>query len=365
MMKLTSIRRLGYIVAVLSLFMSGCGGESGGEQTVTTATAPATEPEATEPEATDQPTEPAPALAEPTEVSDFPSQEIRFIVPLKAGSAPDTTFRNLSKLAEAELGHPVVIENKAGAGGTVGLSEIASAEPDGYTIGMGAVAMVTIQPLLQDTTFEGPEDFQPIIQTNAAPMVLFVNADSDIQTIDDFVAAATERPGQISVGMGGGEHTIIHVEVEQLEREAGIELNPVGYNAGEQVIAVLNGSIDAAISQPAIAIKHAEEGSLRILGVFGEEKPEALHDVQLFSEAGYDVPQIPYEFVVGPAGIPSDRVQVIHDAYRTAMESDDFSAYVEQFAVLRQYRGTQELVTQLAEDFEVYEAFVNELGWAQ
>lgn len=180
--------------------------------------------------------------------ANYPTREITFIMPFESGSAPDSTFRQLSKIAEEELGQPLVINNRPGGGGTVGVSEVVSAQPDGYTIGMSPVATLTIQPLLQDTAFEGPGDVQPIIQTNAAPMVLFVNADSGIETIEDYVNQAKENPSSIKIGMGGGEHTIIDVEVEQLMREADIELKKVAYGAGEQVLAVVNGTIESAIS---------------------------------------------------------------------------------------------------------------------
>jgi tripartite-type tricarboxylate transporter receptor subunit TctC len=106
-------------------------------------------------------------------VDDFPTDEITFIMPLPAGSAPDVTFRRLSELAEEGLGQRIVIVNREGGGGTVGLGELATAEPDGHTIGMGAIAMVAMQPVMQDTTFEGPEDFEPIMNAVGATFVMF------------------------------------------------------------------------------------------------------------------------------------------------------------------------------------------------
>lgn len=295
----------------------------------------------------------------------YPTQDIRFIMPFEAGSAPDTTFRKLAKLAEEQLGVPLVFVNRPGGGGTVGVSEVVHAKPDGYTIGMSPVAPLTVQTQLQDTGYQGPKDIQPIILTNAAPMVLFVNADSDIKSIDDYVKAAKENPGAIEVGMGGGLHTIIHVEVVRLERETGIELKEVPYGAGKQVLDVVNGTITSAISQPAVAREQAQAGNIRILGIFGEEKPTALEDVPLFTEAGYEVTQIPYEFVVAPKGIAKEKIQVLHDAFEKAMSSEEFTEYVNKFSILRTYAGPDELAEKLSEDAQFYADLIQELGWTK
>lgn len=107
----------------------------------------------------------------------YPTKPITLVIPFKAGSAPDTTFRVLAELAEKDLGQRLVILNRPGPGGTIGTSEVIQAAPDGYTIGMAAVAVVVLQPLLQDLPYKGPDDMTLIAQTNEAPTELAVNAD--------------------------------------------------------------------------------------------------------------------------------------------------------------------------------------------
>jgi tripartite-type tricarboxylate transporter receptor subunit TctC len=293
---------------------------------------------------------------------EYPNRQIDFIVPLAAGSAPDTTFRTLSEIAEQELGQSIVIVNKPGGGGTVGTTDIINANPEGYTIGMSAVAILTLRPELQEAAYEGPEDLQPIIQTNAAPVVLFVRADSGIETIDDFVQRAREEPGTLIVGIPD-PYSILDLEVDLLQRDAGIEVNKVAYGAGKQVPAVVNGTADAAVAQPAAMLQYVERGDLRILGVFGEQELEGL-DAPLFTEAGYDITEIPYEFIVAPKDIPADRAQIIHDAYKTAMESQEFQDYVDQQKVLGAYVGTEELQQKLERDDGAHEEYIQQLGWA-
>jgi putative tricarboxylic transport membrane protein len=291
----------------------------------------------------------------------YPNKEIEFIVPFDAGSAPDSTFRQLSDIAEDELGQSIVIVNRPGGGGTVGTTEIINANPDGYRIGVSAVAVVTIKPETANTAYQGPDELQAILQPNVAPVALFVRADSGMETIDDFVQRAKEEQGALTIGIPGA-YSILDLEVDLLKRDAGIELEEVVHDAGKQVPAVVNGTIDAGVAQPAPLTQYVDRGDLRILGVFGEQKPEGL-EAPLFSEAGYDITEIPYEFVVGPKDMPAERVQVIHDAYKAAMESQAFQDYVSQQKVIAEYVGTEDLQQKLERDHRAHAEYIEELGW--
>jgi tripartite-type tricarboxylate transporter receptor subunit TctC len=293
---------------------------------------------------------------------DFPTREITFIVPFPAGAAPNATFRLLSSVAEQELGQPIVVVNRAGAGATVGTAELAAAAPDGYTIGMGSTGPLMLQPSLQDTTYEGPEDFAPILQTDAAPMVLFSSAASGITNFQDYLAAAQADPGGITYGVI--EHSTLHAEAEILMEEAGMELTMVPYTGGEQVIAAVNGIVDSAIAQPAVVQPHAEAGSVHILGVFGERKPDGL-DAPLFTELGYPPTPIVDESVLAPAGTPDEIVQIIHDAYRVAVESEEFAQYAQENGLLVEYLGPQELEEKFERDKQFFDELLAELGWVE
>lgn len=281
----------------------------------------------------------------------FPENEVTFIMPFPAGSAPDGTYREITSRVEDELGVSVVVVNREGAGGTVGLGELASAEPDGYTIGMGSTGPLMVQPLFVDTEYEGPQDFEPIIQTDAAPMVLFSNADTGIEDIDGFIETAKADPGSLRVGLI--ERSVLHAEAQLLMNQADIDLNIVPYDAGEQVTAVLEGTVEAGVAQPAVVMQHEEAGTVNILGVFGTERPEGL-DAPLFQEEGYDIPYIVFETVLAPAGTPSDRIEILHDAFRTAIEDEEMQDYLAERMVLPLYLGTEDLRERLERDVEVY-----------
>jgi len=291
----------------------------------------------------------------------YPNKEIEFIVPFEPGSAPDSTFRKLTDVAEEELDQSIVIVNRPGGGGTIGTTEIINANPDGYRIGMSAIAALTIKPEITNTAYQGPDDLQAIIQPNVAPVALFVRADSGIETIDDFVQRAKEAPGALAIGIPGA-YSILDLDVDLLKSETGIEVEEVVYDAGKQVPAVVNGTVDAGVAQPAPLMQYIDKGDLRILGIFGEQRPEGL-DAPMFTEAGYDITEIPYEFVVGPKDMPADRVQVIHDAYKAAMESQEFQDYVSQQKVIAEYVGMEDLQQKLEGDHRAHAEYIEQLGW--
>jgi len=284
------------------------------------------------------------------EQEEFPDREITFVVPYPAGSGPDSTARALAEAAEGELGVPIVIQNREGGSGTIGLTEVANAEPNGYTLGMAPSPALTIQWQRLDTAFKGPEQLQPILQTNIVPNVLIVPADSDIKSLEDFVKQAKENPGRLKVGVPG-EFSVQDQQMREFRREAGIEHEQVRFDGGEQVLPVVNGTIDAAVGQPVEVSQYIENGDVRAIALFSDTPIEGI-DAPLVSEAGYDVEASGYEGVVTTAGVPEGRVRILHDALKAAMESDRFQGYLETNKMLGEYVGTEEFEQKIKEDVE-------------
>lgn len=302
----------------------------------------------------------APAMA-----AEYPTKPITLIVPFRAGSAPDTTFRILAEQAEKDLAQKVVIVNRPGPGGTIGTSEVARAAPDGYTIGMSAVAVIALQPLLQDLPYKGPDDFTLIVQTNEAPMALAVNSASPWRTLDEFLAEGRRRREQVSVGLGGGLHTVLHVELALLEKSAGVRFNVVPFDAGAQLPAVLGGTIDAAVGQTVLFSQHVKAGKVRVLGQFGSTRVKGYEDVPTFKEQGHDVALIPYEFLIAPKGTPPAVVKRLTVAFKRAVESQVFRDYADKRGLLVSYLGPRELAERLREDARLYRQIIEEFGWTK
>jgi tripartite-type tricarboxylate transporter receptor subunit TctC len=297
------------------------------------------------------------------QAAEFPTRPVSLIVPMAAGGGPDATFRMLSSEAEKELGKKIVIVNRPGPGGAAGVSETILSKPDGYTIGMCAVAMVTIQPLLKDLPYKGPEDMLPLVQSNEAPMVLYVKADSPLKSFKDFVDEAKKRPGQVSVGIVGGNYNIPHVTLVMLEKKAEIKLNLIPYGSADHVTAVLGGTIEASMGQVAVMSQHIKAGTVRGLSVFAGRRSGRLGDIPIISEFGYDITDIAYEFVFAPKGIPKGAIDKLTAAYTKAAKSQTFQEYADKTGIFASYAGPDELAKKLRADAARYKAVVQELGW--
>lgn len=343
---MTSRTRLAICCAALALLAGACAPGS---------TAPSTDATT---EVSGPTTEAAGGATATAEDTDYPTREITLTVVYPAGSAPDSTARTLAAVLEEELGQPVVVVNAEGGNGIVGLTQVAAAQPDGYTIAFTASPPLEVSWQLTDTGFAGPEAIQPVAQTNEVPSVLFVNGDSEIQTIEDFAAAARERP--VTVGIPG-EASIQRFQMEGFLREADITVDQIITDAGQQVLGAVNGTTDAAIAQPAPILQYVERGDLRMIGYFGERKPADL-DVPSFQEEGYEIPYGGFEGFVAPNGIPQPVLARLEEAVAAAVESQEFQDYIRGSFGVAAYLDAAALEQRLTEETERYTQAIEELG---
>lgn len=295
----------------------------------------------------------------------YPTKPVTLIVPFKAGSAPDTTFRVLADLAEKDFGQKIVILNRPGPGGTIGVSEVLQSAPDGYTIGMAALAVVVLQPLFQDLPYKGPEDMTLITLASEAPTVLAVNANAPWRTLDEFLVDARKRPGQVTIGLGGGLHTILHVQVTDLEKRAGVKFNVVPFDAGAQLPALLGGIIEAAIGQTVLFAPQVKAGKIRPLGQFGARRQKGYEEVPTLKERGFDITVLPYEFVMAPKRVPRPVVEKLTAVFKKAVESQAFGEYADRRGLEVRYLGPAELTERLRADAKMLRQAVEEFGWTK
>ena len=208
------------------------------------------------------------------------------------------------------LNVPVVIENKAGAGGGIGMGYVAKAKPDGYTL-LLALSSISILPEADKVTGRAPmyqfNHFAPIARFTADPTVLAVRADSPWKTLAEFVADASKRPGAITYGSSGNYGTM-HVPMEMFAASAGIKLLHVPYTgAGPAVVALLGGNVDALSTGPSTVIQHVKAGKLRVLASWGDKRLASLPDVPTLTESGYPVVFTQWTALFAPAGTPEPR----------------------------------------------------------
>ena len=242
-----------------------------------------------------------PALA----ADPFPSKEIRLVVPWNAGGSNDISARALSQIA-AEDGVRIIVDNVPGATGTIGMTKVANAEPDGYTIGMGTSS--TLAQIAQGLTPLKNDKFVPIARVTTDPLILLVPANSPYGTLESFIAHVKQNPGKVSIGIPG-TNNLNHIFAVMTGRAAGSETLAVPYTGGSKVIADLAGKqIQAGVLKPSESKSQIDGGLVKPIAVFGNERLKSMPDVPTFKEKGYDVfpygPLVQMAYIVAPAGTP-------------------------------------------------------------
>ena len=253
----------------------------------------------------------------------WPTHAISMIVPFPPGGLADLVARPVAEAMSRELGQPVVIENKAGAGGGIGMSQAAKARPDGYTILM-ALSSLTVIPEADLVLARPPmfalAELRPIARFTADPTVLAVRADSPWKTVQQFVDDAKKRPGAINYGSSGNYGTM-HVPMEILSHNAGIKMTHVPFTgAGPAVVALLGGQIDAVSSGPATILQQVKAGKLRVLAHWGNAQLGALPEVPSLKDAGYSAEYAQWSGLFIPAGTPEPIAQRLRAAARAAAQ---------------------------------------------
>jgi len=211
----------------------------------------------------------------------YPTKPITWICPYGAGGNADTRSRLVAKAMSVTLGQPIVVDNKAGAGGNIGTEAIARAKPDGYTIGMGNFAPLAVNhALFKKLNFDPVNDIVPITLIERGPLALLVRADSPWKTVQDLVKAAKAQPGKLSYASGGlgGTH---HLSAALFEHVAGIDMIHVPYKSGSAgATDLMGGQVQLMFEQMYSAIPSIQTGKVRALAVTARKRNNLLLDVR-------------------------------------------------------------------------------------
>ena len=254
---------------------------------------------------------------------DYPTRQITMIVPFPPGGVADTVARPVAESMARLLRQPVIVENRAGAGGGVGMAAVARATPDGYTV-LLALSSISIIPeadrLLKRAPMYELKQFTPIARFTADPTVLTVRADSPWKTAAEFIAAMKARPAAYSYGSSGNYGTM-HVPMEMLKNAAGFRLLHIPYTgAGPAVVALLGGQVDAVAAGPAAIVQHVRSGRLRALAHWGEGRLTSLPEVPSLTELGYAVTFSQWSALFVPAGTPEPVVARLREVARNSAQ---------------------------------------------
>lgn len=245
----------------------------------------------------------------------WPTRVIKATIPFGAGSAADVVPRLVFDRLSAELGQPIVIENRPGAGGAVGSAAVAKADPDGYSILANSSALAITPALFPNAAFDVSRDLSSVLMIGSSPNVMIVPKERPWKTIQDFIADARAKPGSISFG-SVGIGSAVHISAEKFRHAAGIEATHVPYRGGTEVIAdILGGRIDLYFCPLATALQLIREGQVRALVVSTATRAADLPDVPTPVEIGLKGAESEIWFgVFVPAKTPRDVVERLHAA---------------------------------------------------
>ncbi|AQZ98235.1 tripartite tricarboxylate transporter substrate binding protein BugE [Comamonas kerstersii] len=288
----------------------------------------------------------------------YPSRPIKLIVPFGAGGSTDIVARLLADKMGPILGQAVVIENKGGAGGSIGAAEIAKSAPDGYTIGMATVSTHGSNPaIMSKLPYDARKDFAPITNVMAVPSVFVVHPSVPANTMQEFIALAKKEPGKYSFA-SPGTGSLGHANIENFMNLAGIELLHVPYKgAGQALNDALGGQVNAMTDNLSSSLTNIKAGKLRPLAVLGLKRAEVLPDVPTYTELGFpEMGDGGWFGLVAPAGTPKPIIDKLNAAAHQVMQDPDFQKKQKEIAGEGMGNSPEEFAKQIDAAIERYTA---------
>ncbi len=291
--------------------------------------------------------------------SSFPNKPVTIVVGMVAGGTADLSARLIGKTAEKHLGQPVAVLNKPGGAGAVGTSALASAKPDGYTLGTLLVSPMFTVPHIAKLTYHPVKDIDPIIQYGVLNFAVSVREDSPFKTFKEAMEYARKNPGVVTYGTAG-TNSAQHIIMEAIAREEKVQLVHVPFKGGpEALAAAMGGHVSMAAGDFNVSLIKGKK--MRLLAMFLGERSAELPDVPTLKDLGYAVP-IPYFMGLGaPKGLPEPVMNRLEDAFTKAFHDPEFSAGMKTIGLPVFYRNRKDLTTYIAQSFEQMGKAIREL----
>lgn len=283
----------------------------------------------------------------------FPAKPIRFVVPYAAGGTTDLVARTVGQRVAEKLGQPVVIENRPGAGGNIGMDAVAKAAPDGYTIGFGAISTNALNPhIYKQVPFDPRKDFTAISLLGTSTIVLEVSPSLPVKTVPELIAYAKAHPGLTYATAGTG--TSMHLAGAMFSQTTHTGLTHVPYKGSSPAINdMLGGHIGVMFDNLPASLPHIQSGKLRALAVAGKSRSPSLPDVPTLAEAGLTGYAVePWFGVYGPANLPAPVVQALNAAFVEALGRADVREKLTQAGFNPKGSSASDLQTLTLQEYE-------------
>jgi tripartite-type tricarboxylate transporter receptor subunit TctC len=296
---------------------------------------------------------------------DYPSKPIKFIVPVPAGGAADVMSRMIAEHLQGKWGQPVVVENKPGAGSSLGMDGVAKAAPDGYTIGMGNIAANAINPAVRPGAFpyQPVKDFAAVSMVGVTPLVLVVNAEKvPSRTLAEFVAHLKANPGKLAYG-SSGIGSSLHLGMELFLMKTGTTAIHVPYKGSAPMMTdLLSGQVVASMDAAATSWPHVQSGKLRALGVSTTQRAFFAPDLPPIADSlpGFDVK--PWHGVMAPAGTPQPIVDKLSTEIQAFIAMPATQVKLRDRGVVPVGSSAKDFAQAMNDEFELYKKVVKDAG---
>ena len=290
----------------------------------------------------------------------FPSRPITLIAPWPAGGSSDAIMRAFGQSASKILGVPVVVENKPGAGGTLGASAMLQAKPDGYTVTQLPLGIYRL-PHMQNMPFNPVTDITHIVCLTGYTFGIACTADAPFKNLKEMVAYAKANPGKLEYGHTG-TGTTPHLAIEEFSDKAGIQLNPIPFKGSAEIMQAILGGHIRVMSGTTEFAPHVQSGKLRLLATLGSKRNKAFPDVPTVKESGWDtITESPFG-IGGPKNMDPAVVKVLHDAFKATLDDPEVKAALDKFFQPTIYMNTADYTAYAQRTFAAEKATIERLG---